>query len=149
MANLTKELYNIITSEDGYDGFVVCHECTFEEAIGCLLGLIDEADKYEGNYKVVPTRKEIFNLVGAYADFVGTANNYIKLKNADRETCFFLGMLCNLTEEKAMSFIDYVFDSWNAWVMDIIDKKYRYAHLTKMVYDSWLEYEFKKQKGMV
>lgn len=148
MANGKLELFNIIETENEY---IVCNDCTFKESIECFLQLI-EMDKLDGTYKegfykIVPkstTETEVTNFIGAYADFAGMAQEYTNKPKADGETCFYLGKICSMNKSESVSFMEYILDSWNAYAFDIINGNYKYIKMTRMVYESWVEYSNRK-----
>ena len=139
------KLYNIVTP----DNYVVCNDCTWKEAVGCLLQLT-EMDKIDGTYEEGfyrieaqnVTESEIVNQIRAYADFARMAFGYATTE-AESETAFFLGAICNMDRVESIGFIKYILEYWNAYTMDMINGKHRYTYLTRMVYESWTEYNRK------
>jgi hypothetical protein len=88
---------------------------------------------------------KIINLRGAFLDFKNMAMyGYARSVNADTEICFYLGMMCGVNNEEIEQLMSYLLEYWNAYVMDIVDGRYKYVKLTEIVYSSWLEYKAKR-----
>lgn len=81
---------------------------------------------------------------GLFLDFMGMAlHGYADSPKADAKICFGLGMMCGVSREESEKLMKYLIENWKAWLMDILDGKYKYVNLTEIVYSSWLEYKAK------
>ena len=84
---------------------------------------------------------EITQLNGMFMDFEEKAIEYASKIDADKDTCFTLGIICAMNKIERVSFMEYIKEYWNAYTMDIINGDYCYIKFTPMVYLAWEDYE--------
>ena len=92
--------------------------------------------------KIYKILKEVF------ADYKGMLCEYAQLSLANIDTKDVALKICNLNETHQIMFADYITSRWEEYTKAIINGKYKYIHLTQMVYDSWVEYmKERKENG--
>ena len=74
-----------------------------------------------------------------FSDFIGSTTHYVTNKRLQNPNFIeFYKWISNMDEAMQISFMMYIWASWHAFSVDIINRNYHYTNVAMMVRESYL-----------